>query len=96
MARRDFFPCFHSYLKQFEKLTDEEFGRLIRAVLKYSSTGERTELTGIAGFGFDFMAGDIDRAEAAYQEKCAENSRKGKLGGRPKKQTDSENENPFQ
>lgn len=95
MARKDYFPFFHGYLKQFERLSDEEFGRLIRAALKYSSTGERAELTGIEAFAFDFIAGDIDRAEAAYQEKCTENSRKGKLGGRPKKDPGLEDGNPF-
>lgn len=95
MAQREFFPCYHSYLKKCEKLTDQELGRLFRAVLEYSITGERQELAGRESIAFDFIADDIDRANKAYQDKCAENARNGKLGGRPKKQSVSDEANPF-
>lgn len=95
MPKREFFPCYHSYLKKCEKLTDQELGRLFRAVLEYSITGERQELAGRESIAFDFIADDIDRADKAYQDKCAENARNGKLGGRPKKQSVSDEANPF-
>lgn len=95
MAQREFFPCYHSYLKKCEKLTDQELGRLFRAVLEYSITGERQELAGRESIAFDFIADDIDRANKAYQDKCAENARNGKLGGRPKKQSVSDEASPF-
>lgn len=85
MAEREYFPCYHSYLKKCEKLTDQELGRLFRALMEYSINGERQELAGRESIAFDFIADDIDRANESYLEKCAENSRKGKLGGRPKK-----------
>ena len=79
MAQREFFPCYHSYFKKCEKLTDQELGRLWRALMKYSITGERQELAGRESIAFDFIADDIDRANKAYQDKCAENARNGKL-----------------
>lgn len=95
MSKREFFPCYHSYLKKCEKLTDQELGRLFRAVLEYSITGERQELAGRESIAFDFIADDIDRANKAYQDKCAENARNGKLGGRPKKRMVPDETDPF-
>ncbi len=95
MAEREYFPCKHSYLRKCEKLTDQELGRLFRALMKYSATGERQELAGRESIAFDFIADDIDRASSAYLEKCEKNSQNGKRGGRPKKQTVSEKPNGF-
>ena len=64
---------YHSYEKTLEKLSDQELGRLIRALLKYSSTGEREQLTGRESIALDFIAADIDRAKDAYDQKCAKN-----------------------
>lgn len=95
MADREYFPCYHSYFKKCEKLTDQELGRLFRALMMYSSTGERQELAGRESIAFDFIADDIDRADGAYREKCEKNSKNGKRGGRPKNQTVSEKPNGF-
>ena len=70
---RDYFPCYHSYFKKCEKLTDQELGRLFRALLKYSTTGERQELAGRESIAFDFIADDIDRAKDNYADQCEKN-----------------------
>ena len=36
----------HAYLEECEVLTDEEFGRLMRALLRYSRSGEVIDLDG--------------------------------------------------
>ena len=69
----EYFPCYHSYGKKCEKLTDQELGRLFRALFKYSETGERQELAGRESIAFDFIADDIDRAKEAYDLKCQKN-----------------------
>ena len=69
----EYFPCYHSYGKKCEKLTDQELGRLFRALFKYSETGERQELAGRESIAFDFISVDIENAHAAYDEKCAKN-----------------------
>lgn len=66
----EYFCCYHSYRKKCEKLTDQELGRLFRALLMYSETGERQELAGRESIAFDFIADDIDRAKDAYEAKC--------------------------
>ena len=70
----EYFPCYHSYAKKCEKLTDQELGRLFRALIKFSETGERQELAGRESIAFDFIADDIQRAKDAYEDKCRKNA----------------------
>ena len=69
----EYFPCYHSYLKCVDRLTDEEVGRLFRALIHYSATGERQDIGLRAAIAFDFIAEDIDRSKAAYSAKCTRN-----------------------
>lgn len=71
----EYFPWYNSYFKKCEKLTDQELGRLVRALSMYSVTGERQELAGRESIAFDFIADDIDRAREAYEEKCSKNKK---------------------
>lgn len=80
----EYFCCYHSYLKKCGKLTDQELGRLFRALLAYSGSGQRQELAGRESIAFDFIADDIDRARAAYESKCQANAENGRRGGRAK------------
>ncbi len=69
----EYFPCYHSYFKKIERLSDQEVGRLFRSLLKYAATGEREELAGRESIAFDFIVDDIDRAEEQYQARCEKN-----------------------
>lgn len=91
----EYFCCYHSYLKKCEKLSDQEVGRLFRALLLYSETGETQELSGRESIAFDFIADDIDRAKKNYEDKCRKNAENGKSGGRPKKQSEAKKANGF-
>lgn len=75
MTVREYFPCYNSYLRKIAKLSDQEVGRLFRALLTYSATGEAQELTGREAVAYDFIADDIDRANEAYEDRCATNKR---------------------
>lgn len=76
----EYFCCFHSYLRKTSNLSDGEVGRLFRALMKYSATGEREELDGRAGTAFDFMADDIDAAKEKYAQKCRTNKQNREKG----------------
>lgn len=71
----EYFPFYYSYRKKLEKLSDQEVGRLVRSLLEYGETGETEELAGRESIAFDFIADDINRAKAAYEERCAKNQR---------------------
>lgn len=70
----EYFCCYHSYKKKCEKLSDQELGRLFRALLEYSESGAVADLAGRESIAFDFIADDINRAKKAYAEKCAKNA----------------------
>ena len=74
------FFCQDEYLAKTTKLTDEEVGRLFRALMKYHANGEIVDLDVRESIAFDFIREDIDKAEEAYANKCrqaSENRRKG-------------------
>ena len=74
------FFCQDEYLAKLVKLTDEEVGRLFRALMDYHKNGVVSDLDGRESIAFDFIKEDIDNAELAYQKKCdqaSENRRKG-------------------
>lgn len=71
----EYFCCYHSYRKKVAKLSDQEVGRLFRALLEYSENGETKELTGRESIAFDFIADDIDRQKQAYQDRCEQSKK---------------------
>jgi hypothetical protein len=84
----EYFHCYHSYLRRTKNLTDEELGRLFRALMTYSATGERMQIDGREQTAFDFIIDDIDAAAARYEETCKRNQENGRRGGRPRKRTE--------
>ena len=67
------FICHDDYFQKTAKLTDEEVGRLFRALMRYHATGVADEVEGRESIAFDFIREDIDRTEAAYKAKCEKN-----------------------
>lgn len=67
------FICHDDYLQKTAKLTDEEVGRLFRALMRYHATGIADGVDGLESIAFDFIREDIDRTEAAYKVKCEKN-----------------------
>jgi hypothetical protein len=67
------FICHDDYLAKTAKLTDEEVGRLFRALMQYHATGEEVDVTGRESIAFDFIREDIDRTDKAYKAKCETN-----------------------
>lgn len=70
----EYFPCYHSYLARLAKLSDQEVGRLFRALLTYSATGECPELTGRESVAFDFIQFDIDQAHENFKDRSRKNA----------------------
>lgn len=67
------FICHDDYFAKTSKLSDEEVGRLFRALMIYHATGEANDLQGRESIAFDFIREDIDRTEEAYRAKCEKN-----------------------
>lgn len=78
---REYFCAYHSYLQSMKQLSDAEVGRLFRAMLKYSKTGELDSLYGNERFVADTFVAQIDRDKQQYARKCAVNRENGAKGG---------------
>lgn len=68
------------YLKEMEALNDAEFGRLTRALLVYSMTGEKIALCGNERFYANRVMAQEDRFKASYAEISDARSEAGKAG----------------
>ena len=71
----DSFNVYHSYLKALEPLNDAECGRLLKACLQYSMTGEVPELRGNERFLFPSWQSQIDRDREKYEARCRQNAK---------------------
>lgn len=69
----EYFKCFYSYAQKTKGLSDEQVGKLFRALMQYAGTGEEPELDDMTRMAFDFIAYDIDAGNAGYANKCATN-----------------------
>ena len=74
----------HEYLEEMSALSDEEFGRLIRALLQYSATGQMPELTGAERILLPRVKMQEDRYRANYAELSEARSEAGKKGAQAK------------
>ncbi len=70
----------HEYLDEMAVLTDEEWGRLTRALLRYSVTGEEPALTGNERFFWRRVANREQSLQQHYEEVSAKRSQSGKKG----------------
>ena len=57
----------HEYMATLEKLTDEEFGRLIRGLLSYSMTGEVVDLPGPETYVLPFLITRENQFKAQFE-----------------------------
>lgn len=85
MAGMNYVCLYISYLESLVPFSDEEIGRLVRAMLTYAATGEAPQFDGNERFVWPTLKAQIDRDEAAYRERCEKNRVNGAKGGRPPK-----------
>lgn len=70
----------HEYLDEMEELTDEEFGRLVRALLRYSMTGEESDLPGSERYFWRRVVNRELGLQQHYEDLSAARSEAGKRG----------------
>lgn len=84
MKNKKSFIMYTDYQKHINRLSDEEAGRLIKAVLEYTNTSIEPELSPAADMAFSFIKEQIDRDLEKWEDTCQKRSEAGKLGGRPR------------
>lgn len=70
---REGFVVYHELLEGLTPFSDAECGRLLKAMLKYSMTGEPEELSGNERFIWPTIAQRIDKDRDAYTARCETN-----------------------
>lgn len=98
MARMSGFVYQDRYLEQLKNLTDQELGRLVRALSRYHMSGEVQELKGRESMAYDFIRYEIDEAERGYQSKCETNKKNrngtNENGGKQSMSNDNDRQRP--
>ncbi|MCI9245607.1 MAG: hypothetical protein HFJ30_00395 [Clostridia bacterium] len=82
------FLMYLDYEEQFNLMSDEEIGQLMRAIYQYEKTREVPKLDGMLKMAFSFIKTQLDRDREKYEAKCEKNKENGARGGRPRKQKD--------
>lgn len=75
-----YLKLFVDCLEKYQKLNDTEFGRLVRAALRYKATGAEPADLGREALLWDGMRLDIDRDNESYAEAVRIRSEAGKAG----------------
>lgn len=70
----EYVAAYYSYLDYMEQLSDAECGRLFRACLIYSKTGEAPNLCGNERFVWPGIKSQIDRDKEKYLARCKKQS----------------------
>ena len=79
------FILYSEYSELISELSNEDAGELFKAIFKYVSTGEASNLNGAAKIVFITIRQALDRNAIKYEEKRQKLKENGKKGGRPKK-----------
>lgn len=86
-----YLKLFVDCLDKYRKLSDSEFGRLVRAALTYKATGAEPVDLGRESLLWDGMKLDIDRDNENYKTLCDARSEAGKKGASRRWQNYSKN-----
>ena len=71
-------PLYYTYLTDLAPYSDEEFGRLMRSLLRYALKGEEPELPEREALVWPMLRGNVDRAQERYKAISYARSRAGK------------------
>lgn len=79
---KDGMIIYASYVEKFKKLSNEQFGRLVRLILQYQKDGVVPEIEDLAiSIAFDIMKIDLDKNNERYEEICEQRRIAGAKGG---------------
>lgn len=93
MNDRKSFVLYTEYIQYAELLTDEECGKLFKAILSYAENGTLPNFSGSLEMAFLMIKNQLDRNSEKYAEKCKKNRENGAKGGRPPKESSEYNDN---
>ena len=84
------FLMYLDYEEQFNLLTDEQLGQLMRAIIIYEKTKEIPQLDGMVKMAFSFIKQQLDRDNEKWKEEKQKRSNAGKRGMQSRWKNNSE------
>ena len=90
---RDSIIFYLSHYEVVKQLSNEQFGKLYRALFELA-LGNEIEIDDDIKIPFGFIKNQMIVDKSKYDNKCLKNKENGKLGGRPKQNAIEENEKP--
>lgn len=78
------FVVYYEIIEQLEDFTDEQVGKIFRAMVDYDRNGTIPNFTGTMKLAFKFIKQNLDINKEKYKNICERNRANGQLGGRPK------------
>lgn len=80
------FKLYNDYKIHVDLLSDEDAGKLFKAILNFANgIKSNEELDGAMMMAFSFISAQMARDAEAYDKRCEVNRANGKKGGRPRK-----------
>ena len=73
-------PLYYTYLTDLAPYSDEEFGRLMRSLLRYALNGEEPKLPEREALVWPMLRGNVDRAQERYKAVSLARAAAGKHG----------------
>lgn len=70
MPKKKSFVLYHDYFNHIYRLSDEEAGRLFKALFAYVNDEPLPELSSGAEMAFSFIRCQVERDCEKYEEKC--------------------------
>ena len=77
------FVVYHNYRDVLEDLTDDQVGKLFRAMLDYEIDRVEPQFSGVLNVAFKFIKKDLDINLTKYDNICERNRQNGQKGGAP-------------
>lgn len=74
MTKKKSFILYADYIKHIGKLSDEDAGRLFKAIFGYVNEGRLPDLDGMAAMAFSFISNQLDNDLQKYEETCKKRS----------------------
>ena len=89
MAKKDSFVLYTEQKAVINKLSDEQAGKLIKAIYKYVETGEMPELDTVLDLVITPFKTILDKDKAKYEEVSKARAEAGSKGGKQSKQNET-------
>ena len=87
MAKKESFVLYTEQKAVINKLSDEQAGKLIKAIYEYVETGEMPELDNVLDLVITPFKTVLDKDKAKYEEVSKARAEAGSKGGKQKKET---------